>query len=439
MQIKKRYSFALAKMENKRALALLFTSHVVSSFAQGITMLSIPWYFASIVNESVVFGQVLAVATFTSIFWSLFAGTLIDRYPRKNIFWIASIVGFLVLGLAGLYGEIFQEAPIWLVAFIFVFTFFGFNIHYPNLYAFSQQLAARGDYGRVNSMIEVLGQSTNVLSGAFGAILLSGTTAGAIDFLGLQISFPFDIERWRIWEIFLLDASTYALAACIIPFIKYVDQNPLPIDLDKIAERFKRGWRFLMLNKQLLVFGLSSYSIFVVLLVEVQFLLPIFVDNQLEAGADVYASSEVYFALGSLFAGFLIQKLTRNLAPAKTVLLLMLMAGASFVLVAFSKSILGFYLFSVIIGFANAGTRITRVTFLFNHIPNNIIGRANSIFYIYNIASRGILITLFAMPFFSASNNIIWSYVISGCFVLVSVVPLFAILSKLQDLKIRTE
>ncbi len=402
-------------------------------------MLSIPWYFASIVNESVVFGQVLAIATFISIFWSLFAGTLIDRYPRKNIFWIASVIGFIVLGLAGIYGEINQEAPIWLVAFIFVFTFFGFNIHYPNLYAFSQQLAARGDYGRVNSMIEILGQSTNVLSGAFGAILLSGTTGGAIDLLGFQATIPFEIEQWTIWEIFLLDASTYAIAACIIPFIKYVDVNPLPIDMEAIVVRFKRGWSFLMMNKELLVFGLASYSIFVVLLVEVQFLLPIFVDNQLEAGADVYASSEVYFALGSLFAGVMIRKLTKNFAPSKSVVMLMLLAGISFVVVAFSKSIIGFYLFSVLIGFSNAGTRITRVTFLFNHVPNNIIGRANSIFYIYNIASRGILITIFAMPFFSESNNITWTYIISGIFILVSVVPLLATLSKLQAMKIRTE
>jgi DHA3 family macrolide efflux protein-like MFS transporter len=386
-----------------------------------------------------VFGQVLAIATFISIFWSLFAGTLIDRYPRKNIFLIASIIGFVVLGCAGLYGEINQEAPIWLVATIFVFTFFGFNIHYPNLYAFSQQLAAKGDYGRVNSMIEVLGQSTNVLSGAFGAILLSGTTAGAINLLGFHISFPFVIEQWTIWEIFLLDASTYALAACIIPFIKYVDHNPLPIDMERISERFKKGWRFLMLNKELLVFGLASYSIFVVLLVEVQFLLPIFVDNQLEAGADVYASSEVYFALGSLFAGFLTMKLTRNLAPSKTIILLMLMAGLSFVVIAFTKSIIGFYLFSILIGFTNSGTRITRVTFLFNHIPNNIIGRANSIFYIYNIASRGVLLTIFAMPFFSASNNIIYSYIICGGFILVSVVPLLLALPRLQTMKIRTE
>ena len=152
-------------MENKRALTLLFASHVVSSFAQGITMLSIPWYFASIIGESVIFGKVLALATFVSVFWSLMAGTIIDRYSRKNIFLIASIIGFLVLGTAGVYGETTGQAPIWLVAGIFVFTFFGFNIHYPNLYAFSQQLAARGHYGRINSILEVLGQSTNVLWG----------------------------------------------------------------------------------------------------------------------------------------------------------------------------------------------------------------------------------------------------------------------------------
>lgn len=426
-------------MENKRALTLLFASHVISSFAQGITMMAIPWYFTSIIDESVVFGKVLAVATFISIFWSLFAGTLIDRYPRKNIFWLASAVGFLVLGAAGLYGTVYKEAPIWLVAFIFVFTFFGFNIHYPNLYAFSQQLAARGDYGRVNSLIEVLGQSTNVLSGAFGAILLSGTSGGSLDLMGIQIDFPFEIERWRIWEIFLLDASTYAIAACIIPFIRFVDKNPLPVDMERVLDRFKRGWRFLMLNRDLLIFGLSTYSIFVVLLVEVQFLLPIFVDHQLGAGADVYASSEVYFALGSLAAGFLIQKLTRNLAPAKAILLLMVTAGTSFVVVAFSKSIVGFYLFSLLLGFANAGTRITRVTFLFNHIPNNIIGRANSIFYVYNITSRGLLLVLFALPFFSVSNNIVWAYGICGAFILVSAVPLIMILHRLQHLVVRTE
>jgi MFS family permease len=411
---------------------------VVSSFAQGITMLSIPWYFASVVDESVVFGQVLAGATFVSIIWSLYAGTLIDRYPRKNIFLIASLIGFVVLSSAGVYGEVNQEAPIWLVAFIFVFTFFGFNIHYPNLYAFSQQLAARGDYGRINSILEILGQSTNVLSGAFGAVLLSGTTVGSLNILGAEISFPFEIEAWEIWEIFLLDASTYALAACIIPFIKYKDLSELVVDMEPIVSRFKRGWRFLTLNKELMVFGLASYAIFIVLLIEVQYLLPIYIDNHLEAGADIYASSEVYFALGSLFAGLLIRRVTRNIAPTKTIILLMLLAGVSFVIVSFTKSVVGFYLFSVLIGWSNAGTRITRVTFLFNHVPNNIIGRANSIFYVYNIASRGTMITIFALPFFSESNNIIWTYVACGCFIMVSAIPLIAMMQRVSVIKVKT-
>ena len=116
----------------------------------------------------------------------------------------------------------------------------------------------------------------------------------------------------------------------------------------------------------------------------------------------------------------------------------MLIAGVSFVVVAFTRSVLGFYLFSVLIGFSNAGTRITRVTYLFENVPNNIIGRANSIFYVYNITSRGILLTAFSMAFFSEGNNIIWSYVICGSFILVSVLPLVAIASKLKDLKINT-
>ena len=425
-------------MENKRALLLLLASHVVSSFAQGITMISIPWYFASIVDQSVLFGKVLAIATFISIFWSLLAGTIVDRYSRRNIFLIASITGFIVLGSAGIYAEINQEAPLWLVGFIFVFTFFGFNIHYPNLYAFSQQLAARGDYGRINSILEVLGQSTNVLSGAFGAILLSGTSAGSLNMLGADVSFPFDIEAWTIWEIFLLDASTYALAACIIPFIRYKDLSGLAVDMEPIISRFKRGWQFLMLNKELLVFGLASYSIFVVLLIEVQFLLPIYVNNHLHAGADVYASSEVYFALGSLAAGLLIRKLTSHFAPAKTIVWLMILAGVSFIVVAFTDSVIGFYLFSILIGWSNAGTRITRITFLFNHVPNNIIGRANSIFYVYNIASRGILITVFAMAYFSELNNIIWTYVICGCFILVSALPLVVFANRLSNIKVNS-
>jgi MFS transporter, DHA3 family, macrolide efflux protein len=411
-------------MKNRKGIALLLSAHVVSSFAQGITMLSIPWYFVSIIDEAELFGGVLAGATFISMFWTVYAGTLIDRYSRKHIFMIASVVGLIGLGGAGLYGHLNQEMPIWMVAGVFVFTFFGFNIHYPNLYAFTQQMAAKGEYGKVNSIIEILGQSSNVMSGAVGAILLMGSTGGAIDFLGLQMNFPLVFEAWEIWEIFLLDASTYVLAMCIIPFITYDSTKDLPIDVDPILKRLKTGWNYLSDNKDIRTFGLASYAIFIVLLVEVQYLLSIYVDNHLEAGADVYASSEVYFALGSLSAGFFIRKLTRTWKPVSSVVMLMILGGVVFILAAVFKSIGIFYAISALIGFSNAGARVTRVTHLFNYIPNNIIGRANSIFYVYNIAMRGTFLLIFSTVFFDTGNNIIWAYVICGAFILISVIPL---------------
>ena len=411
-------------LKNRKGIALLLSAHVVSSFAQGITMLSIPWYFVSIIDEAELFGKVLACATFVSMFWTVYAGTLIDRYSRKHIFLVSSLVGLVGLGGAGLYGIINQEMPIWIVAGVFVFTFFGFNIHYPNLYAFTQQMAAKGQYGKVNSIIEILGQSSNVMSGAVGAILLTGSAGGAIDFLGIQMNFPLVFEAWDIWEIFLLDASTYAIAMCIIPFITYDSREDLPIDVDPMVKRLKSGWRFLSEHKDIRTFGIASYAIFIVLLVEVQYLLSIYVDNHLNSGADVYASSEVYFALGSLCAGFFIRKLTRTIKPVTSIVVLMIMGGVVFILAALFKSVVIFYLISAIIGFSNAGSRVTRVTYLFDHIPNNIIGRANSIFYVYNIAMRGLMLMVFSMAFFDTGNNIIWAYAICGAFILISTIPL---------------
>jgi MFS family permease len=423
-------------MKNKRALVLLFAAHMISSFAQGITMLAIPWYFTSVVNQSELFGKVLALATVLSVFWSLYAGTLIDRYPRKNIFWFTALAGLLCMGSIAAYGSQADEMPIALVALAFVITFFGYNIHYPNLYAFAQELAARGDYGRVNSMIEVVGQSTSVLSGAVGAILLSGTTTGGINLMGMHVKLPFEIAQWQLWEIFMLDASTYLAAACIIPFIRYQRMAELKVDLEPIFARLKKGVRFLTANRGLLMFGLASYATFIVLLVQVMYLLPLYIDRQLLSGADVYASSEVYFALGSLCAGLFIRSLTKHMAPAKAIVILMIGAGLLFIAVSSVKSVSFFYVFSLLLGFSNAGTRIIRVTYLFDHIPNNIIGRANSIFYLYNILMRSVLLSVFSLAFFSFENNVVWAYAICGMFILAALIPMIRIMPRLKDMQV---
>lgn len=412
-------------LKNRKAITLLFAAHAVSSFAQGISMMAIPWYFASVLNRAQFFAQLVAVATFISLFWSLFAGSFIDRYPRKNVFLAINTVGFLYVGVMAMLGRWQAEVPEWGVAAVFVFTFFLYNIHYPALYAFTQEMTDSRDFGRVNATIEVLGQSTSVMSGAIGAMLIAGLDQGTVNLLGLQLHLPFSFEAWKMHEIFLLDGLTYGIGFGILLFLKFDQVRQLTIDAEPLLKRMSNGFAYLRSRPKVWLFGTASYSVFIVLMVEVMLLLAMYVHNHLQAGADVYASAEVYYSLGALAAGFGIRQLTRGMGTVRGILLLMGGAALGFIAAGFTQSVLYFFVFSVVLGLCNAGVRVLRVTWLFNQIPNNIIGRCTSIFHMFNIAGRGLLLTLFSMAWWAENGNVRFAYVVCGVFVLFSMTPIF--------------
>jgi hypothetical protein len=72
------------------------------------------------------------------------------------------------------------------------------------------------------------------------------------------------------------------------------------------------------------------------------------------------------------------------------------------------------------LGFTNAGIRVLRLTFLFKQIPNQLMGRVNSIFNMLNILVRSLFIFLFSFPFFNFDNQIIWAFLIMSLFLLLS-------------------
>ena len=80
-----------------------------------------------------------------------------------------------------------------LVLLVFGVTIFNYNVHYPNLYAFGQEITEKKNYGKLNSYIEVQGQVTSVLAGAFAAILLTGTVGNSLEIGGFSFSLPFNI------------------------------------------------------------------------------------------------------------------------------------------------------------------------------------------------------------------------------------------------------
>ncbi len=410
------YRNYICRVNKNTALRILFTANGISSFAQGISMLAIPWYFAT--NTSY-FNTAYGLITIAVLFFGLYAGTIVDKYSRKTNFMGNSLVCgilLLVIALVGFWQGYLQD---FFIVAVFAITMLNYNIHYPTLYAFGQEISDAKNYSKVNSNIEVVGQSMSVLSGGIAAIMLEGFTI-QLPFSTFSLSF----QRWNIWEIFLLNAITYFLAAIFISFIKYTPQK-LHVKHEPILIRLKQGFSYLNNNTNVLWFGLLSYSVFAMVLVEIHAVLPAYINNHLHAKGNTFAIADGVYAVGALAAGLWINKIFDSNKTERAVIILTVLSGFIFLWAFWGSKVWIIYTVCVLFGFSNAGIRVLRLTYLFHHIPNELMGRVNSVFNMCNIILRSLFIFLFSSSFFAVSNQIIWAYLIMALFLFISATGLF--------------
>lgn len=419
---------------NRKALYLLFLANSISGVAQGISMIAIPWYFTGILHKASLFGTSFVFINFCMVFWSLFAGTLIDKYSRKTIALGISVFGACMLLGAAISGFAGGNVPIPVAILVFGATFLIYNIHYPNLYAFAQEITPRAQYKQVTSQIEIIGQLTSMLAGAFAAILLAGAADGMVNVAGFQIPLGFHFSPWHLQEVFLLDGSTYIISFIILFMIRY---EPLAIrqpEPGNALERLKTGMAFLKSNRDIFTFGNAAFAIFLTVIVSSFVMNPAYVVSHLKGDAGVYSASEMYFAIGAVFAGILMTRIFRKWSEVSSILLMTAITALIYFLNIFNRNFMVFYLFNLVYGLCNASTRIMRVTFMFHYVPNRVIGRTGSVFSTINIILRMLFSAVFALSIFQG-ENIIFTYLVFGLMLLTAMYFLKKVQSKMQRLQ----
>lgn len=404
----------------------MFTANAISGFAQGISMLAIPWYFAQR-DISSRFNLIFALITFLNIFWGLFAGTLVDRFNRQRLFLGTNALEGTILLMVAAAGWYWGELPLYLIVLVFGITVFGYRMHYPNLYAFVQEISSPRHYTRVTSYIEIVGQSTNVLAGAMAVILLEGVD------LELPWWGHLQIEAWEIHQIFTLDGITYLISVVLIYFIRYVPDKVYAVEAGKLLKRLKTGFNFLRDHPRVFVFGFFTHSIFVILLVSLFTVMPMYITNYLKVGGEVFGGMEMLYGAGALMAGIFIGRWTQDHAKTKVIIMFMFLTTLILTLCALFKSVPYYFMAGLLLGFANAGTRVLRVSFLFDHIPNQVIGRVNSVFSVLNIIMRVVFTLIFSLAFFSRGHNIIYAYYLMAGFTLISGIVLWRYYPRLHS------
>lgn len=415
--------FGTKNVKNKQSLNLLFTANGISGFAQGISMIAIPWYFTKS-QSGTYFNVSYGIITAIVLFFGLYAGTLVDRFSRKANFLGNNLVcGILILAIAVMGYVNGALGDFWVMA-VFGITMLNYNIHFPTLYAFGHEITEPQYYNKVNSNIEVLGQSSSILSGAFAALLIEGVASGKGKLFGFEVDMPFEIPRWEIWEIFMLNAATYFVAAVLVMMIRYTPVKQAKVELGSVWKRVASGFTYLKQHPLFLIFGLFSYSVFAMLLVEIHAVLPGYVERHLEEQGSVFAAADLIYAVGALGAGLFVNKVFSTTHTVKAIIILTMITAGIFFWGFASKSVLVIYVISIILGFTNAGIRVLRLTYLFNHIPNELMGRVNSIFNMANVLMRTLFIFLFSMPFFTFGNHMIWAFLVMSLFLIFSAIVL---------------
>ena len=108
-------------MKNKKAITLLLSANFISGIAQGISMISVPMYFAQ-EGLSNWFNIFYATITVVSLFWSLYGGTLIDQYNRKKIFIALNVFNGLAIAMIAFLCSNWTEALPFLAFSVFALT-----------------------------------------------------------------------------------------------------------------------------------------------------------------------------------------------------------------------------------------------------------------------------------------------------------------------------
>jgi len=397
----------------------LLIANAISGLAQGMSMIAIPWFFAQ--EDSLkTFGIVYLITHFISIIWVPFSGSIIDKYDRKKIFLTINLVVGCIIALVSFYGYSNGGLSLAIVGFVFLITFLNYNIHYPCLYAFVQEITEKENYSRMTSLLEIIGQFTTILSGAGATLLLEGTKDGVLNFFGFPIELGWNISAWEIHEIFMLDASTYFVSLIIIFSIRYISLSERRKESGSLIQRLKTGVSYLKDNRPILWFGIFSYTVFVALLLEAFYLGVSYVSNHLQESGDIYANTKITYSLGAICSGLFIRFLFKRMNIPKSIILMTFLTGIVFITLSQTKSIYILFIMMMLVGLLNAGVRIARITYLFRVVPNDLFGRTGSALFIFNVMLRIIFLSLFTLNFFQESNNIIYTYLILGVMLLIS-------------------
>ncbi|KXY34884.1 MFS transporter [Bacillus sp. FSL K6-0067] len=353
-------------------LYFILGANSLSAIGSGIVMITIPWLLIKESGGETTFGYVSIISTLIMFLLTPFIGQSIDRFSRKSLLLCNEGIGIAVIGIMVIWGFAGQSYHSIHYILIYIAGSFYYLLFYPTIFAFNQEIFQAEHYKSLSGTMEIQGQLTQVISGAAASFL--------IEIVSL---------KW----ILLVDMLTFVGAFFLFLCIPYVKKKEVKRKITFKKQLFE-GIHFMKKRPKLFWFLLATYMPFIGVMMA-NYLIPVYISDILKANASVYAIEGMMYGVGAVVAGICIPLIMKYVKIEISIVMTMLLYVISITVMIVEPSVMLLYALAIFHAMGNAGTRVARNVLMMEEIPNEVMGRVDSLFRLIGTGIRIVLLMLF--------------------------------------------
>ena len=271
-------------MQSKESnIKLLLLGRAVSLFGSTIYLIVLPLYILNTTKNLKTTGIFFAAVNFPTIIVSIFIGTIIEKFNKKNIILICDFLTSMLYFVLFLYLKNFNS-----LSFLFLISLL------INIVSKFFEIASKVLFSEINSP-ETLEKYNGLQSFMENTIIIVGPVIGTY----LFVTFDFNL-------ILIIVSLGYFLSFLQELFIKYEKNLNLSIEKTNFLEDFKEGISYIGSNKIILNFFILVMFLNFFIANNDEIINPGILIRKYEISEKLFGFSATSYGAGSVFAGIFI-------------------------------------------------------------------------------------------------------------------------------------
>ena len=353
----------MLKILGNRTFLLFFLGNIISLVGFGFNLIAVSWMVLEETGSEFALGKIMAAATTPGLILALVAGIIIDKVNRK---WLLVILDAFRVIIISVFIYYFNIDGFSLTILYPVMMLMGLSnsLFWPTAQAFVQELVDEEDYFPANAL----------LSASYQVGSLIGAGAGG-----------FIVHIYGPIAALYFNAFAYLISGLLISLAPFSNNN-INKNSEGLITALSKGFLFLKDKIGVLFLGLTTILSDIAIWGALSVLTITLSKEVFFKGSWGYGLMDGMYGIGALISTIAVAKMIKIIGRKKSLLCCYFIAGISCFISPFSSSIYIAGIAYFIMGLYNNSARIIVRTLFMEIIPNNIMGRVQTIFGVYTRA-----------------------------------------------------